>query len=69
MIPLFFSGPTTVTKAMRYEGNPPTPNEYNRLRRDAGWPEMDPTVSADSLERSCSPSVSTTMTTWLGWGV
>ena len=53
MIPLFFSGPTTVTKAMRYEGSPPTPYEYNRLRRDAGWPEMDFTVSAEALERSC----------------
>lgn len=26
----------------RYEKIVPTPEDYNRLRRDAGWPEMDP---------------------------
>ena len=53
MIPLFFSGPMTVKQTLRYEEKPPTPEEYNRLRRDAGWPEMDPMVSAACLPRSC----------------
>ena len=26
---------------IRYENVVPTPKEYNRFRRDAGWPEMD----------------------------
>ena len=38
---------------MRYEVCVPTPEDYNRLRRDANWPEMDPTVSARSLTQTC----------------
>jgi GNAT superfamily N-acetyltransferase len=38
---------------MRYEEQVPTSEEYNRLRRDAGWPEMDPAVTAVALTHSC----------------
>ncbi len=53
MFPLLFLGPTDVIQAMRYEEIVPTPEDYNRLRRDAGWPEMDGTVSEQSLTHSC----------------
>jgi GNAT superfamily N-acetyltransferase len=43
----------TAIRALRYEEEAPTPEGYNRLRRDAGWPEMDPTVAATSLAHSC----------------
>ena len=42
-----------VAQAIRYEEDSPTPDEYNRLRRDAGWPEMDASVAASSLPHSC----------------
>lgn len=38
---------------IRYETAPPKPEDYNRLRRDAGWPEMDP-----ETVRRCLPSSS-----------
>jgi len=38
---------------LRYEEGVPNPEDYNRLRRDAGWPVVDETVSAQSLVRSC----------------
>lgn len=37
---------------IRYAEHPPTPFEYNRLRRDAGWPEMEAHTVADCLPRS-----------------
>lgn len=43
----------TAIRKLRYEESPPAPEDYNRLRRDAGWPEMDPGVSATSLLHSC----------------
>jgi GNAT superfamily N-acetyltransferase len=42
-----------VPTGIRYVDAPPDPADYNRLRRDAGWPEMDPTTAAASLPRSC----------------
>lgn len=30
-----------MTTVIRYENTPPSAEGYNRLRRDAGWPEMD----------------------------
>ena len=53
MFPLFLVGSTGEIGTMRYEEKVPTSDEYNRLRRDAGWPEMDPTVSAVALTNSC----------------
>ena len=37
---------------IRYEKIVPTPEDYNRLRRDAGWPEMDPEAAASCLPNS-----------------
>ena len=42
-----------MTPDIRYAEGPPDPADYNRLRRDAGWPEMDPATAAASLPRSC----------------
>ncbi len=42
-----------MTQGIRYAEEGPPPDDYNRLRRDAGWPEMDPVVSARSLTHSC----------------
>jgi len=53
MIPFPVPGPMNMTQAIRYEEEAPTPDDYNRLRRDTGWPEMDSEVSARSLAHSC----------------
>lgn len=53
MFPLLFPGPMNTIQKMRYEEGVPSPDDYNRLRRDAGWPEMDSTVSERSLTHSC----------------
>jgi predicted N-acetyltransferase YhbS len=37
---------------IRYEDTAPSPEEYNRLRLDAGWPEMDPGAVRRCLPRS-----------------
>ena len=37
---------------IRYESLVPDPNDYNRLRRDAEWPEMDLSATEDGLPRS-----------------
>ena len=37
---------------IRYADAVPSPEDYNRLRRDAGWPEMDPATTAECLPRS-----------------
>ena len=42
-----------MTLGIRYVEESPSPADYTRLRRDAGWPEMDSEVSARSLGRSC----------------
>ncbi len=43
--------PDTSRRPIRYEYRIPTPSQYNALRRDAGWPEMDP----DTV-RACLPN-------------
>ena len=48
-----FSGLTDVIQPIRYELREPPPDDYNRLRRDAGWPEMDSMASEHSLKHSC----------------
>jgi len=37
---------------IRYQESVPSASDYNRLRRDAGWPEMDPDVATTCLPRS-----------------
>ena len=37
---------------IRFENRSPSPEQYNRLRRDAGWPEMDQETAARCLPRS-----------------
>jgi len=37
---------------IHYQATLPTVREYNRLRRDAGWPEMDPGTVEGCLPRS-----------------
>ena len=37
---------------VRYENVAPTAEDYNRLRRDAGWPEMDPHAAGRCLPNS-----------------
>lgn len=37
---------------IRYAEVAPPPADYNRLRRDAGWPEMDPETAGECLPRS-----------------
>ena len=41
-----------MTTVIRYEKTPPSAEDYNRLRRDAGWPEMDAATVERSLPRS-----------------
>jgi len=37
---------------IRYADAVPSPEDYNRLRRDAGWPEMDRETAGECLPRS-----------------
>lgn len=37
---------------IRYENLSPTPQEYNGLRKDAGWPKMDMDTAASCLPNS-----------------
>jgi len=53
VFPLLFLGSMNAIQAIRYEEGVPSPDDYNRLRRDAGWPEMGSMVSACSLTHSC----------------
>jgi len=41
-----------MTDEIHYRATLPTVGEYNRLRRDAGWPEMDPGTVEGCLPRS-----------------
>jgi GNAT superfamily N-acetyltransferase len=41
-----------MTKEIRYVDTIPSAGDYNRLRRDAGWPEMDPDTARGCLPRS-----------------
>ena len=41
-----------MSTGIRYENMVPGPEDYNRLRRDAGWPEMDPETAARCLPAS-----------------
>jgi len=52
MIPFPIPGPMIMTRAIRYVEEVPSAADYNRLRRDVGWPEMDSEISAGSLPRS-----------------
>lgn len=44
--------PTPMTTAIHYREATPSTTDYNRLRRDAGWPEMDPATAERCLPRS-----------------
>ncbi len=41
-----------MTSEIRYQDAVPSVEDYNRLRRDAGWPEMDPATAAACLPSS-----------------
>jgi len=41
-----------MSEEIRYEDTVPSPEDYNRLRRDVGWPEMDPETVRRCLPRS-----------------
>ena len=41
-----------MTEEIRYVNTIPSVEDYNRLRRDAGWPEMDPDTVQRCLPRS-----------------
>ena len=41
-----------MTEEIRYVDGSPAVRDYNRLRRDAGWPEMDSPTAAECLPRS-----------------
>lgn len=41
-----------MTRDIHYRETVPSAGDYNRLRRDAGWPEMDPATAEACLPRS-----------------
>jgi GNAT superfamily N-acetyltransferase len=41
-----------MSSEIRYENIVPPAQDYNRLRRDAGWPQMDPDTAACCLPES-----------------